>query len=286
VKANVGRLVVILALILAPAIGAAESLPLSQLRQSTHFHGIAVDPRTPGHLYLATHHGFYHVAPGGSETRLSDDRNDYMGFTPHPRDVDILYATGHPASGGNMGFIRSNDGGKTWQQIYGGVGGPVDFHQMVVSRADPEHVYGVYRGNLLHSADGGANWRIVARAPDGLMDIAASALDVNRLYAATKKGLLRSDDGGQTWRNAHLFRQPTTLVYTGTGGSVYAFMAGRGLLRGDESSPGWRPLGPQWGERYLLHLAEDPNNSGSLYAITSDGEILVSQNGGIDWSPF
>ncbi|WP_275099410.1 hypothetical protein [Sedimenticola hydrogenitrophicus] len=63
-------------------------------------------------------------------------------------------------------------------------------------------------------------------------------------------------------------------------------MAGRGLLRADESTLGWRPLGPQWGERYLLHLAEDPNNPGRLYAITNDAEILVSQNGGIEWSPF
>ncbi|WP_275099409.1 WD40/YVTN/BNR-like repeat-containing protein [Sedimenticola hydrogenitrophicus] len=205
-KANIECLAAILALILVPAIGAAESAPLSQLRQNTHFHGIAVDPRTPGHLYLATHHGFYHLAPDGSATRLSEDRNDYMGFTPHPRDVDILYATGHPARGGNMGFIRSNDGGKTWQQVSKGVEGPADFHQMDVSRADPSHVYGVYRGNLQHSADGGDSWNIVAPAPKGLMDIAASAQDVNRLYAATQQGLLSSDDGGRTWRTAYLFR--------------------------------------------------------------------------------
>ncbi|WP_275099157.1 WD40/YVTN/BNR-like repeat-containing protein [Sedimenticola hydrogenitrophicus] len=277
---------IMLALVLVPGVGSAESVPLSQLRQSTHFHGISVDPQTPGHLYLATHHGFYHVAPEGSATRLSEDRNDYMGFTPHPRDVEILYATGHPARGGNMGFIRSNDGGKTWRQLSKGVGGPVDFHQMDVSRADPNQVYGVYRGNLQHSVDGGDSWNIVARSPEGLVDIAASALDINRLYAATQQGLLRSDDGGRSWRNAHLFRQPATLVYTGPGGSIYAFMVGRGLLRADESKPGWRPLGPKWGDRYLLHLAEDPNNSEHLYAIASDGEILVSQDASIAWAPF
>ena len=37
---------------------------------------------------------------------------DYMGFIPHPTDPSLLFASGHPAGGGNLGFIVSNDGGK------------------------------------------------------------------------------------------------------------------------------------------------------------------------------
>lgn len=283
------KLIALLSIAIAaavPAMGSAQTVALSQLRQSTHFHGIAVDPQTPGHIYLATHHGFFHVAPDGQATRLSADRNDYMGFTPHPRDLGVLYASGHPARGGNMGFVHSTDGGKTWRQIAKGVDGPVDFHQMDISRADPNHIYGVYGGRLQHSADGGRSWQVVAQAPEGLIDLAASGQESNRLYAATRGGLLRSDDGGRAWRNAYLFRQPATLVYSGTGGSVYAFMVGRGLMRTDEPKLGWRPLSSEWGDRYLLHLAQDPNDPQRLYAITSESEILTSENGGNDWSTF
>jgi hypothetical protein len=286
VKSKVEVLAVILALALLPGAGRAETVTLDQLRQATHFHGIAADPQTPGHLYLATHHGFYRLAPDGAATRVSSDNNDYMGFTPHPEDTEVFYASGHPVRGGNMGFVHSTDGGKSWRQLAKGVGGPVDFHQMDISRTDPNHLYGVHRGNLQHSADGGGSWKVVARAPDGLLDLAASAVDVNRLYAATQGGLLFSDDGGLTWRSAYLFRQPATLVQTGSGGSIYAFMVGRGLLRADEPKLGWRPVGPQWGDRALLHLAEDPNDPANLYAIASDGGVLVSRNGGVDWAPF
>ncbi len=275
-----------LALAAVPVLGRAETVPLTQLQQTTHFHGIAVDPRSPGHIYLATHHGFFSVAPDGQATRLSSDRNDYMGFTPHPQKAGVLFATGHPERGGNMGFIRSDDGGTTWRQLSKGAGGPVDFHQMDVSRADPNHVYGIYRGNLQHSADGGESWSIVAAAPQGLLGLAASAHEASRLFAATRGGLLRSDDGGRSWRPDYLFRQPAPLVYAGPGGTLYAFMIGRGLLRADESRPGWRPIGPEWGDRHLIHLAEDPVDAQRLYAIANDGEILVSRNGGLEWSPF
>ncbi len=92
----------------------------------------------------------------------------------------VLYASGHPASGGNLGFIISIDGGKSWAKLADGVGGPVDFHQMDVSKADPKVIYGLY-GGLQRSADGGRSWSKVGPAPDGLIDIAASGQDADTL---------------------------------------------------------------------------------------------------------
>ncbi len=77
-----------------------------------------------------------------------------MGFTPHPADESVLYASGHPAGGGNLGFIVSRDGGRGWSSLSPGVGGPVDFHQMDVSKADPSVIYGAH-GGLQASRDGG-----------------------------------------------------------------------------------------------------------------------------------
>lgn len=269
-----------------PQLGIAETTPLTQLRKNTHFHGIAADSSRPGNILLATHHGFYTVAPNGQATRLSEDRNDYMGFTPHPSDEGILYASGHPARGGNMGFLRSTDGGKSWQRLAKGVNGPVDYHQMDISSADPNRVYGVFRGQIQISEDGGKSWRVEASAPDGLIDLAASALDPNRLYAATDKGLLRSGDGGKTWRGAHMFRSPATMVHTSPNGDLYAFMVGRGLLHTKETKLRWKSLNNRWGGRALIHLTIDPKDAQRLYAITNRGEIVVSRNGGSDWSGF
>ena len=92
------------------------STTVEALARATHFHGIAVDPADPSRLYLATHHGLYAVEPDGSATQLSPVQ-DFMGFTPHPTDPSILYASGHPAGGGNLGFISSEDGGRSWSQL-------------------------------------------------------------------------------------------------------------------------------------------------------------------------
>ncbi len=69
----------------------------------THIHGIAVDPTLDSRLLLATHHGFFVVqTDDGMATRISRDQNDYMGFTPHPENPTVMFASGHPSGGGNL----------------------------------------------------------------------------------------------------------------------------------------------------------------------------------------
>ena len=94
-----------------------EAVALSELPQRTHIHGIGVDRADPSRLYLATHHGLFVASPDGTVTRVSENQNDYMGFTPHPTDPGLLYASGHPEGGGNLGVIASRDGGRTWEQV-------------------------------------------------------------------------------------------------------------------------------------------------------------------------
>src|SRR3546814_9243858 len=64
-------------------------MTVSDLTGETHFHGIAVDPRNPDRLYLATHHGFFAVGPDGVAQQISETEDDFMGFTPHPSDPDV-----------------------------------------------------------------------------------------------------------------------------------------------------------------------------------------------------
>jgi len=274
----------VFAMLPATVIVAAESIALSQLRHHSHFHGIAVDPNNGSRLWLATHHGFFMVTPDAMATRLSHDQNDYMGFTPHPTDPSVLYASGHPQGGGNMGFITSHDGGRTWRQLAPGVGGPVDFHQMDVSRADPETIYGAYHGWLQFSQDGGKTWQPGPSQPAGLLDLTASAKDAKRLYAATKQGLMDSVDAGESWRPAHVNRSPATMVQTVGDGTVYAFVVGLGLLRTVEPALNWELVSNGFGDRYVLHLAVDPRDGRNVYAITHKGEVLSSKDGGVTWS--
>ena len=271
------------ALTLGLSAGAGETRPLGELLRATHVHGLAVDRADPGRLLIATHHGLHALRlEDGTVVPVAETRDDFMGFTPHPEDPDTLYASGHPAGGGNLGFIASADGGKTWEQLSPGAGGPVDFHQMDVSKADPSVIYGAYGGIQL-SRDGGRSWEKVGPAPDGLIDLAASAENADRLYAATREGLLVSQDGGASWQRMNLPRRPVSLVEVSGNGTIHAFVLGHGLLQGREGASDWRTLNNDFGDRYLLHLAVDPANSARLFAVTQESELMASEDGGRNW---
>lgn len=266
-------------------VGPAHAGETVNLSQVSHLHGIAVDPGDPSRLYLASHHGVWLTNPDGTATRVSDNRHDYMGFTPNPAQPGAFFASGHPATGGNLGVLVSTDGAKTWKTLSTGAGGPVDFHSMDASLADPAVLYGHY-GSVQVSHDGGKSWEVTGKPPADMFDLAASAKDANTVYAATRKGLMVSRDAGKSWQAAYMVARPATMVTTTRDGTAYAFQIGTGLLKTTEPSPAWQPVSNGFGDAILLHLAVDPTNPQRLYAVTDGSAVLASRDGGKTWKPF
>lgn len=269
---------------------AQMTVPVEELAGRTHFHGIAVDPAAPNRVYLATHHGLYEAGPSGMARQVSIQADDFMGFVPHPRDRSLLYASGHPQGGGNTGVIVSRDGGRTWTKIADGAGGPVDFHQMDISKADPRVLYGVYRV-LQVSRDSGITWRSVGSPPAGLIDLAASALDAESLYAATQGGLLWSVDGGRVWAPVRgLPPRTATMVHVGINGEVWAYVLDVGLMKASEPATLWQPVGPPLAGAAITHLAAAGDGT-TLYAVSIDLQtraerVIVSRDRGLSWMPL
>lgn len=261
----------------------AQSIAVADLANETHIHGLAVDRQDASYLLIATHHGLFRAGQDGTAERISVVQ-DFMGFNSHPSDPDTLYASGHPASGGNLGFIASTDRGRTWEQVSPGMDGPVDFHQMTVSPVDPQTIYGAY-GALQASRDAGKTWEVVGPPPDKLIDLAASAKDADTLYAATEGGLLVSRAGGAGWESI-IEGAPVTMIEVAPAGTIYAFVFGRGLIRAAEDKLDLQVVSSDWGERFLLHLAIDPGNSERLFGATQEGHVLTSTDGGRSWAPF
>jgi len=266
----------------------AQETTIAALAKDTHFHGLAVDANNASRLYLATHHGLYVVNLDGTARRISRTTDDFMGFQVHPTNRSIMFASGHPRRGGNLGFIKSTDGGRSWTKLSDGLGGPVDFHQMDVSKANPDVVYGVFRG-LQVSKDGGRSWQPAAPAPQGLIGLAASSQHVDTIYAATQTGLFRSTDGGRKWGVATLFKRPTTMVHVTRSGVVYAFVVGIGLIRAPEKFLQWQVVSDQFEDGYLLHFAAHPGDRLQLFAVTISPRtrlpaVIASKDGGKTWA--
>jgi photosystem II stability/assembly factor-like uncharacterized protein len=286
-----GAVIVILAAgggLYAYSSSSPKETTLATLSGETHFHGIAADPNDPRRFYLATHHGLFTVGPDGKAKLIAEKRDDFMGFTAHPTDSSVLYASGHPAGGGNLGFMVSTDGGRSWTQLSKGVNGPVDFHQMDVSKANPRVIYGVY-GDLQRSADAGRSWVRVGPAPTGIIGLAASSIDANTLYAATENGLMRSVDGGQNWRAVEVPGRIVTMVHASSDGTIYAFIVGRGLIKATEKDLQWQTASNAFGDDYVLHFATSTADRQQFYAITLNPRnrtqsVVASRDGGSHWT--
>ena len=265
----------------APAF--AETL--KELSGHTHYHGIAFARSGSATLLLATHHGIFAIDRTGTATQVSPV-HDYMGFAPHPADPLTYYASGHPSGGGNSGFLKSTDGGSTWEQHSEGVGGPVDFHQMDVSPADPSVVYGVYR-DLQVSRDGGQTWSIAGTPPAKLVFIAASGVKPGRIYAATQNGLHMSGDAGANWHLLEFDGEVVSMIKGGLDGALLAFVLGRGLVKAREDKPKeWTVLSNGLADAIPLHFAIDPADSNHFALTTQANDVLESRDGGSTWTTF
>ncbi|HQU67980.1 MAG TPA: hypothetical protein PLI43_07250 [Albidovulum sp.] len=262
--------------------GAAGAMPLSELAGATHYHGLAFARDGSGNLLLATHHGLFTVDLAGEASQISP-MQDFMGFSPDPAVPMSYYASGHPAEGGNSGFLASRDGGQTWTQISQGVDGPVDFHAMDASPADPATIYGLF-GGLQISRDGGKTWGLAGAPPEGVIALSAGGGSADRLYAATGSGLYISEDAGGNWQPLAFQGEVVSLVEAAPDGAVYAFVPGKGLFRAPAAGAEFAALGDGFGEAVPLYLAIDPDDAAHLVIATHLNSLLESRDGGKSWA--
>jgi photosystem II stability/assembly factor-like uncharacterized protein len=264
----------VLALLMSVPAGAASL-------DGTHVHGLAWDPADPDRLLIATHHGLMAFENEVLEP-VSERRDDFMGFSVHPAGAGVFVASGHPAGGGNLGVVISQNGGRTWTMLSPGVEGPVDFHQLDVSKADPQIMVGVY-GSIQASRDGGRTWTVTGPPPAPMIDIALSATERDKVYGATEAGLFESPDLGATWTKAIDAEAPATMVATTTDGTVWAYDVANGLTRKAAGSETFEPAAPAIEDDAILHLAA---KKGDMAAATYRGALIRSTDGGRTWTPL
>ena len=254
----------------------------------THGHGLAVDLVNPDNVYIATHHGLI-LFEGGKLFQIGKKKDDYMGFSPDTSDPNTFFASGHPESGGNIGFQKSTDGGYSWQTISEGVNGPVDFHAMAVSPANPQYVYGWFQGNLQRSTDGGAHFEIVNK---NLLTVqlVGDPLDAKTVYAASPsgEGILVSHDEGISFSSlspalsggaiSGIAVDPTNPKHM----LVFSEKLG-GLVQSKDSGHTWQSVqGSMSGT--ILFVAFSPSKPSVVYALAHTNALYKSTDGGSTWA--
>ena len=153
-------------------------------------------------IYLATHNGLYNKKQNSSWVKVGSDKSDLMGFVINPTKEGVMFSSGHPVNGGNLGFRMSTDSGKTWETISSVTDNPIDFHAMSISPVNNDILYGSPGGGyaLFITHDQGKTWSIITSIPSQIVSIAANPLDANGVYIGTGSGLFSSNDQGKNWK--------------------------------------------------------------------------------------
>lgn len=209
------------------------------LKKSAHIAKIIVDPRDSNTVYVAAQgqawgpggeRGLYKTTDGGETWERVLHIGEYTGITDlvmNPRNPDVLYAAAHQRErrvyskingGPESGIHKSEDGGKTWKQLRGGLpGGDVGRIGLAIAQNNPDVLYAVIElpgstGGTWRSNDRGASWEKrsdkVSGSPQYYNELFVDPSDDNTIILMDTRAAL-SDDGGKTWvyiegRNKHV----------------------------------------------------------------------------------
>ncbi len=164
---------------------------------------VVIHPANENVWYVAVGSGgvWKTVNAGTTWTPVFDDEESYsigtLGTDPSNPHV-IWVGTGEDGGGRHVGYgngiYRTDDGGKSWQNM--GLGDSEHIARIIVSTEDSNVIYVAAQGPLwkkggdrgfFKSTDGGKSWKKTLGDDEwtGVTDIVVDSRDPNRIYAAT-----------------------------------------------------------------------------------------------------
>ncbi len=187
------------------------------------------------------------------------------------------------AIGGNLGFQKSDDGGVLWNMVSKGIGGPVDFHSLAVSHANPNVVYGFYDDNIQRSTDGGLNWEITKKSVVPI-SLTSDPFNEKVLYAGTQKGAFISIDMGDSWKDiSPALGGGFVTVYAPhlvDSSFALAFFRQGGLAKSTNKGASWTSVGEQFDGAIVLYIAYSKQKPNTVYALTNKNTLYKSEDKG------
>ena len=267
---------------------------------------LAVSPRDPNHLLLATDSGVWRSRNGGRDWdveapnilagpafaaafdvdgghalvagmsslfRHDGDRWRAVAAPTGAMPARALIATSVPGRVylvGRSGLYRSDDWGRSWVNI-GSALRSEHVDSLIVPFGRPEEVYAVAGGAVWSSRDAARSWqpRCDGSAADAIEAVGLDPSNPDRLWAVESGVLLRSDRQGERWRpvGKPIPDGPGTARAVTISGDLVLIATDRGVFRSADAGGSWEP--PK--EGLPAHLAagvltRDPRNLSTVYA--------------------
>jgi len=254
-------------------------------KQPPYVNALDVDPRT-NDVLLTTNRGFFRIAPASGAVRrvratiAAQGRRASVGtfLELAVTGPGRLIGSGHPDRQGALpaflGFIASDDGGRTWRVI--SRLGNADLHKIVLAH-DRMYAFDAVLGALLVSRDGGRTFTEQFTPRGLIIDFEVDPADPQRILASNANMLFRSQDAGASWRP--LDRRDSIRLAWPAADALYRALKDGSVQRSGDGGETWQEATAVDGEPYKFHAV----GRDELYLALSDGTILHTTDAAHSW---
>jgi photosystem II stability/assembly factor-like uncharacterized protein len=217
-----------------------------------------------------------------------------IGVDSQDRDVSYVVTIGGPRPREGISLFVQR--GAAWEMLSQDFSKAWPTSLLIVPTETGSSFYlTLYGDGVIRSRDEGQSWELANRGlpSHALTSLAVDSADPKLLYVATDDGMgvLQSFNGGDSWdfydyRGEIYGAKISRLAYTtAQGGALLAGTSdGRILIHRRDASDWELCFGLSKGAINVLVVAEADDNF--VYAGTSRGIILRSQDGGANWEPL
>jgi uncharacterized repeat protein (TIGR01451 family) len=273
---------------------------------ATLFNSLAIDPINPENVYLGGGSGFFRSNNCGEYWIQSNEGLQEVYSTAlalDPKNAGTIYV-----GAGETRLFKTEDFGKTWEQLYEGLGNESDMLGIVKAVVDPINPTTVYAwlanmwshwedgkgGTMYKSINGGKSW---SKANNGLPPQCTRAMVIDMtspstLYVALHKaGVYKTVDGGEEWYLINegiegininalaIDPSDSNIIYAGSCEGLLQYKQGlyKTTSGGEE---GWKFIGLEG--NVIYEISVDPKEPNRIYAATLHG-LYKSIDGGMNW---
>ncbi len=188
---------------------------------------------------------------------------------------------------------KTQDGGKTWQNIKQGLIVDSDVFSIIIDPHSPNVVYTSACSGIYKSTDAGMQFHKIQGIPTTARRTRVLKQDPNNpdvVYAGTTEGLYRTVDAGTKWT----LMTPNDIIindiYVDPKNSQHVLMATdrSGVLESDDGARSFNASNEGFSEREVSSLVTDPQSPDTVYVgVLNDkrfGGVFVSKDAGNTWS--